>query len=128
MDTKTVELKLVHVDRGHDTVPVHVPEHEAEVLKAVHGLGAVRVVGDADEQVELSISADSELLRLQRKYYRVNAPDPALIAFRGGAHDLERYGFKLGRAPTEEAPMAGVRHHKQRKKPGPKPASEKAAA
>lgn len=120
MDTKELPLKLVHVDRGHDTVPVTVPAHEVEVLKAVHGPSAVRVVGDADETGDFPASADGEFRRLQRKYRRRNAPDATLIAFRGGARDLERYGFSLDRAPDAEAPMAGVHRHKP--KPNKKPA------
>lgn len=116
-ETVTLQLVEVHIDRGRDVITVDVPLHEVEVLKAVHGVsGAVRIADPDTGEIDLDISADAEIDRLQRKYRRTGAPDPVTIAFRGGARDLERHGFVFGRKAQEAPPQSGVYTRKPAKK------------
>lgn len=114
-DVLTLPLQHVTIFHRGDELTGKFPADEVEVLKAVHGPDKVRVDGPANDDGEFSISADGEYARLQRKYKTINAPDPVRIAFAGGARELERYGFKLGRAANTEAPRFGGRDHKVRK-------------
>lgn len=113
-------VHAVEVERGRETIVVEVPEHEVEVLRATHGPGNVRIVQKDVGEAELDASADLEFTRLQRRYRRVNAPDPVLMAFRDGVRGLERHGFSLERVVQDDAPRAGIRDH--RKKKAAKPA------
>jgi hypothetical protein len=116
-ESDVVTLPLQHVTIYHrgDTLTGVFPADEVEVLKAVHGPDKVRVSDEAADEGEFNLSADGEYARLQRKYRAINAPDPVRIAFSGGARDLERYGFKLGRAMNVEAPRSGIRDHRAKK-------------
>lgn len=124
-ETITVPLIEAHIERGHDKIVVHVPAHEIDVLKAVHGPANVIAGKEVDDEIELSGSADDEYQRMQRKYKRINAPDPVHVALahRGGQSALREYGFELNRGAREPAPQAGVRNHKK-----PKAAAEKPKA
>lgn len=130
MQPKMLSLALVTalVTRGNEEVPVDVPAHEVEVLKIVHGSANVRVVpNEFDETIEIHDDAERELLRLQGKYKRVNAPDAVMVAFPAGARDLEREAGIArvryeGNAPA--APQASIRRHKKQ----PTPAELEAAA
>lgn len=111
-NTITLPLATVRVVRGRETLAVQVPEHEVDVLRAIHGAENVSVVDvPADERldVDLNISADAELMRMQAKYKRVNTPDMVLAVFRDGARSLERHGFKLGRGVAEAPAAAAVK-------------------
>jgi hypothetical protein len=113
-DVPQFPLFDVEIDRGRDVLTVAVPEHEIRVLRAVHGPDKVRATPSADkETIALNDSADAEYARLQRKYYRINAPDPVRTAYPVGPEALAAHGFSLGRAPTEAAPAAMVKKHKQ---------------
>lgn len=118
----SLPLYAVHIDRGNDVITANKPEHEVRVLKVVHGDKAVRVQGEADEDGDFAANADTELARLQRTYRRINAPDPVAIAFPGGSRELVSFGFELGRAASDEAPQAGIRHHAKAKKAAAKTA------
>jgi hypothetical protein len=111
-NTITHKLVSVAIERGIDRLYVRVPEHEIDVLRAVHGPANVHPGDFTDEKLELPISADAEFARLQAKYRRVNAPDPVGIAHRSGPRSLEDYGFELGRGTREEVPQAGLRDHR----------------
>lgn len=117
--SESISLPLVeaHIERGHEKIFVHVPEHEIDVLKAVHGPSNVFAGNAVDDEIELSSSADDEYQRLQGKYRRINAPDPvhAALAHRGGPAALKEHGFDLTRSAREPAPQAGVRTHKKAK-------------
>lgn len=119
--SNTVEVKLqaVSILRGRETIAVEVPAHEVEVLRAVHGPANVRA-GDIVGAIDLDESADIELMRMQNKYKRINAADPVLAAFPGRARDLEREGFKLGRAASQAAPSALVKDRRPERKTEPK--------
>lgn len=108
-------LQRVAIDRGNDVVTAVVPEHEVEVLKAVHGPNAVRMLDTDYDDAEYDANADAEYARLQRKYGRINDEDRVRIAFPGGPRDLERYGFKLTGNVGHEAPQALVEPHVRRK-------------
>lgn len=115
-DTITVALHDITIDRGHEVLTDQVPKHEIDVLRAVHGPAQVQDLGESDEDMALSASADAEWGRLHRKYKRVNAVDPVPVAYRTGPAALKAFGFELGRGVVEEAPQAGIRKH-----PKPKP-------
>lgn len=114
-DTKAFPLINATIERGHDKIGVQVPEHEIDVLKAVHGPTNVIEGDPADDEIELSTSADDEYQRLQRKYKRINGPDPVGIAYKTGPAGLKEHGFDLSRGTREAAPQAGVRNHKKPK-------------
>lgn len=123
-NTRLVPTKSVRIDRGSSVICVDVPEHEIDVLRAVHGVAEVQVTGDGEEPVELSDSADEEWARMQRKYKRTNSPDFVGIAHRVGPKALEAFGFHLGRGASQAAPQSGARKHP---KPEPEKAAKKAA-
>lgn len=123
-DTLISKLVNVEVDRGKDVITVAVPKHEVRVLRAVHGPEKVRETGDSDDELPLSINADAEFARLQRKYARTNTADAALIAYPNGASQLEAFGFEMNRGAQEAAPQAGIRIHK----PDPVPTKKEAAS
>lgn len=115
-DNQAFALHNVEIDRSNSSViTTEVPKHEIEVLRAVHGRAAVRDLGPADDEIELNIGADAEWVRLQRRYKRINAPDPVALAYRAGPRDLEEFGFELGRAGATEAPQSSVKKHKPAK-------------
>lgn len=121
--SRTIEFSLQNVEiiRGKDVITVDVPAHEVEVLKAIHGLERVSVVGQSEDTVSLSANADNEIDRLRRKYRRVNAPDAVDIAFRNGAKDFLAIGFKPGSGIAHNEPQASVKKHR------PAPPVEEAA-
>ena len=82
--SNTVQCPQVHVliNRGSEVLNVHVPAHEVPILKLVHGSMSVKVKGDSEASITLAANADAEWVRLQRKYRRINSPDPVNIAFR----------------------------------------------
>lgn len=104
-------LHTVEIQRGHDVIVTHVPEHEIDVLRHVHGAVNVRVGDETDEHIELNDHAENELLRLQGKYRRLNSADPVTRAHPNGAKSLESFGFKRGNASAENAPQSGNRNH-----------------
>lgn len=108
----TFDLLTVVITRGRDEVVAEVPEHEIPVLEAVHGAANVRVEGKADETIDLDADAEAEFIRLQQKYQRLNATDPALAAYPRGARDLESAGF-VRAGGRREVPQAGVYRHKK---------------
>lgn len=110
-DTVTLPLVQVHIERGRDVLTTHVPQHEIDVLRAVHGPMNVREGDETDEEITLPSSADAEFQRLQNKYKRVNAPDPVSIAHRTGPASLKDHGFTMERGQREAAPQAGIRRH-----------------
>lgn len=115
----TLTLQTVHIQRGKDVIVVTVPEHEVEVLRVVHGSANVRVADAEADTMEVEGNADAEILRLQSRYKRINAPDPVRLAFPGGPRDLAGHGF--GRGEVAEQPMSSLKNHK-------KPADKKPAA
>ena len=117
-ETITLPLHDVSIDRGNTVITTQVPEHEIEVLRAVHGVAEVQDAGQSDDEIELNASADGDWGRLQRKYKRQNAADPLPIAFRTGPSQLKQYGFSMERGAAKAAPQAGIRNHK---KPSNKP-------
>jgi hypothetical protein len=104
-------LHTVEIQRGHDVIVTHVPEHEIDVLRHVHGAVNVRVGDETDEHIELNDHAENELLRLQGKYRRLNSADPVMRAHPTGAKGLEAFGFARGNASAEGAPQSGNRKH-----------------
>lgn len=116
----SLPLVAVTIDRGPTVISVAVPQHEVDVLRAVHGVAEVQTHGQNGDEIELSGSADDEWSRLQRKYKRMNSPDPVGIAYRTGPAGLEPFGFALGRGASQAAPQSAMRVH-------PKPAPEKGA-
>jgi hypothetical protein len=123
-DTITLPLHRVTIDRGRDVLTVEVPEHEIDVLRAVHGVAEVRDLGAGDDEITLDANADAEWNRLQRRYKRINAADPVIVAYRTGPSGLKARGFALGRGAVEAAPQAGVRKHD---KPKAEPSAKKKA-
>jgi hypothetical protein len=115
-----VPLVAVTIDRGTTVIATQVPEHEVDVLRAVHGVAEVQTQGDTGDTMPLSKSADDEWARLTRKYKRINSPDPVSKAYRTGPAALEAFGFHMGRGASQSAPQSGVRVH-------PKPEAEKPA-
>lgn len=101
----TVNLHSVEIERGKDKIVRDVPEHELLVLRRIHRPDHIRVVAKDVDTLDLDVNAHAEFLRLQNKYRRVGAPDPALLAFPGGAPDLDRYGFSLD-GQSEETPQS----------------------
>ena len=97
--TDTVELPLVRalVTRDNSKLAVEVAEHEVPILEAIHLEENVEVV-DTDEDlgvIEVSASAEQELLRLRNKYDQKNELVVQTIYPRG-ARDLTQEGFTLG--------------------------------
>lgn len=123
-ETLSLPLYNVTVDRGSTVIPVVVPRHEVDVLRAVHGVAEVQIVGEADEEIALDSSADTEWARLTRKYRRMNSPDPVGIAFRTGPSQLEAHGFSLRRSAAAAAPQASIRDHKKEAKAAAKAAAK----
>ena len=110
-ETQSVPLYDVTIDRGSEVLTTQVPKHEIDVLRAVHGVAEVKEVGESDEEMVLSTSADTEWARLTRKYKRINSQDPVIVAYRTGPSGLKAFGFDLGRGAAEAAPQAGIRKH-----------------
>ena len=121
MSKRAFVLHNVQIDRGSTVLVSEVPEHEIEVLRAVHGRDAVQDMGEVEDDIELNIGADAEWTRLQRCYHRANAPDPVARAYPAGSRELERFGFELGRA-NEAAPAQSsfVKHPKPKVDKGKK--------
>jgi hypothetical protein len=108
-----VPLVNVHVWRDTDSViPVTVPAHEVEVLRAIHGGDNVTELGPDDDEVELPADAETELRRLRLKYKpAADEPDAVQMVYRG-PRELERFGFKpLG--GEREIPQAYVVDHRK---------------
>jgi hypothetical protein len=110
-ELQTFKQVNVEITRGKDVVTVDVPKHEVEVLRAVHTPPNVRIVGEDAANIDLDPSCDAEIARLQRKYVRINSPDPVLMAFRDGPRALEREGFILGRAASAAPAQSLVKDH-----------------
>lgn len=117
MDSITLKLIDLEIDHGKNVLTVAVPEHEIRVLQLVHGGDKVRraPAQEGDTQ-DFDASADAEYDRLDRKYYRVNAPNVVGKAYPLGASQLEQAGFTLGREGATKAPAALIKKH-------PKPAA-----
>jgi len=98
--SKTQELQLheveIHSARGKDVILTKVPEHEINVLRAVHGPSNIVDRGQTEEVDDFPLSAADELGRLQRKYRRLNDQDPVRMVFPGMAYDLQKLGFGAG--------------------------------
>lgn len=114
--SNTVQCPQVHVliNRGSEVLNVHVPAHEVPILKLVHGSMSVKVKGDSEESITLDANADAEWVRLQRKYRRINSPDPVGIVYPMGPTQFEAAGFAHTGAPPEEAPRSAERNAKTR--------------
>lgn len=110
-NSQAFALHDVQIDRGSTVLTTEVPEHEIEVLRVVHGRDAVIDLGASDDTIELNTGADAEWSRLQRRYHRVNAPDPVARAHPAGPRDLERFGFELGRAGEAAPAQSSVKKH-----------------
>lgn len=123
----SVKIVAATIDRGREVLHVYVPEHEIRVLRAVHGVKEVAVIDPYFEDGELSASAEDEFQRLTRKYHRLNAPNPVLMAYPAGARDLEREGFS-GSVPAQELKVSGgVKLRAPNKKAVPGTAKSKTA-
>lgn len=125
-DKLTLPLHSVSIDRGKEKIGVQVPLHEIRVLRATHGVAEVVDLGEIDpddinSEIELDKSADAEWARLIRKYKRINAKDPAPLAYPIGPPAMREFGFDLNRGAGVAAPMSG-----QRKGPKPKKAAKAA--
>ena len=100
--SKTQELLLhdvsIHSARGKDVMHVKVPTHEIAVLRVVHRASNVIDNGRTGEVDDFPVLAADEIGRLQRKYRRINEPDPVRLAFPSLEYDLERAGFRPGQA------------------------------
>lgn len=117
MSKITLPLLLVTIDRGDETVTTTVPEHEIPILKIVHGPDVVTVEDeDTGEEIELDAGADSEFLRLQRKYRRINAPDLVVRAYPTGAKELTSAGFKSGGGKSDGPAQSAARTRPAAKK------------
>lgn len=114
-DTIEVPLHDVLIDRGTTVIPVQIPAHEIDVLRAVHGVAEVQDKGPNGDDIALDVSADAEWARLTRKYKRLNTTDPVGIAHRTGPSALKVFGFELGRSSSQESPQAGLRDHRIKK-------------
>ncbi len=127
-ETITFPLHRVSIEtaRGNETLSTLVPLHEIRVLKAVHGPDKVHDLGETEDEIELHASADAEFARMQRKYRRINSPDPVLLAYPMGASVLKDGGFAMDRGRTEAAPQAGIRKHAKPKKADAKKKADKA--
>lgn len=126
-ESLSVKIVAATIDRGREVLHVYVPEHEVRVLRAVHGLKEVAVIDPYFEDGELSASAEDEFQRLTRKYHRLNAPNPVLMAYPAGARDLEREGFSGAIAATVATVSGGVKLREPNKKAVPGTAKSKAA-
>ena len=113
MDSLTLKLLNLDIDRGRDVLTVAVPEHEMRVLRVVHGDDKVRrsAVQEGDEQ-DFDASADAEYDRLTRKYHRVNSADLVRIAYPNGALQLVDFGFVIGREGASKPPAALVKKNR----------------
>lgn len=120
--SKSFPLYDVTINRGREVIACAVPEHEARVIAVAHGPSHVRVLGPSGDTIALEPSADAEFARLQRRYRRLNAPDPVGQTFPLGPSALEAFGFD-GRGEVKQAPGSMVKKHK----PAEKPADEKPA-
>lgn len=123
----TIKIVAATIDRGREVIHVHVPEHEVHILRAVHGIKEVAVVDPHFEDEDVSASAEGEFLRLTRKYHRLNAPNPVLLAYPQGARDLVREGFSLDVGAKAETASGGVKLRQPNKKQTPGTARAKAA-
>lgn len=126
-NTVVIDLYTVNIDRGRDVLTVTCPRHEIAVLRVVHGQQRVRELGKSTDTPdrECPASADAEWNRLLNTYRRVNAPDPAPIAFPLGASQLEQFGFVLGRGDNDAPAGSLVKKNPQPSKRKPADAEEK---
>lgn len=128
MDSLTLKLVNLDIDRGRDVLTIAVPEHEIRVLRVVHGDDKVRraAAQEADE-LDFDASADAEYDRLTRKYHRVNSADLVRVAYPNGAMQLAEFGFSLGREGASKPPAALVVKHPKPSKLDEAPGDAKAA-
>lgn len=131
--TQAFPLYAVEITRGKDVITVDVPEHEVRVLKVIHDLPNAAMVavkgpsgglGEDQETRELPVDINEEFDRLIRTYQRVNAPNPVLIAYPGGASELARFGFGVSDGPVAQKPGSLVKKGKPDKAKKPEPAKE----
>lgn len=105
---KTIELPLIPVivQRARDALAIEVPEHEIAVLQVVHGGQVSRVQTDSYAVQEYDANANAEFARLERSYAVPNAPNAVRAAFRG-PHELQAFGFVMGKAVAAPKQSAG---------------------
>lgn len=118
MELKEFPLVRVEITRNKEGMRFLVPEHEFDVLRAMHGdINCVRLPADEndDEVVELDPNAEVELARLTRRYTRTGREDPVKAAFPNGGRNLVEFGFVTGVA-AEETPKSGGHNHAKPKK------------
>ncbi len=99
----------LHSARGKDVIHVKVPAHEIPVLRVVHNGANVIDHGQTQEVDDFPVRAADEVGRLQRKYRRINEPDPVRMAYPGLERDVERYGFEAG-GQASATTHASVKH------------------
>lgn len=105
-----VPLNTVEIQRGKDVHVRDVPEHEVRVLRAIHR--DVRVINKDAGEIELDGNAFAEYLRLQNTYRQTGQKDPALVAYPGGARELEAFGFAFDDDRADVgAPQSMVKNH-----------------
>jgi hypothetical protein len=122
VDSLTLKLVNLDIDRGRDVLTVAVPEHEIRVLRAVHGDDKVRRSAEQEgDEEDFDASADAEYDRLTRKYHRVNSADLVRIAYPNGAMQLQDFGFSMGREGASKPPAALVVKHPKPSKLDPAP-------
>lgn len=110
----TLPIYAVEIERGKDVCAIEVPAHELNVLRAIHKPDAIRVTSKDAGEAERVPNAYAEFANLQRKYRRNGAPDPVRLAFPDGPAGLEKFGFVVDDAGSEEvakAPQSRVRDH-----------------
>lgn len=123
-------LIAVEVIRDKNThLTVDVPEHEIAVLRAIHGDEHVKAMGptggaEDPEFIELVPDINAEWDRLNRKYRRINAPNPVEAAFPSGKDALAKLGFgTVAGAAGDKPPASMVVKHKP-EKPKAEPAKK----
>ena len=125
MSQITLSVVACMVDRGRNLLRVEVPEHEAAVLRAVHGPESVQIIERDVDELELEISAEAEWDRLVRTYARTGAADPVRYTWPDGPSSLERYGFKTGMGLVDHESDLRIINPKRRGRP---PKNQLAAA
>lgn len=120
--SQTQELLLhdvaLHSARGKDVLRVKVPAHEIAVLRVVHNGANVIDHGQTQEVDDFPVRAADEVARLQRKYRRINEPDPVRMAFPALELDVARYGFEAG-GPSAAQTHSSVKHRPRLAKAAP---------
>lgn len=117
MDRMTFTTVACLVDRGKNLIRVEVPEHEVNVLRAVHGMQEVQIIERDVDEIELEGSAEAEWDRLARTYARLGAPDPVRFTWPDGPVALTKYGFKSGMGLVDRETELRVMNHKRRGRP-----------